>query len=76
MELFSTWYRVISPDGGLWMETSAKSEALAAVRENKGFQLQRLQTFLTSTGWEPWDPADSETESYISAVSLPAEREI
>lgn len=50
--LFSTWYRALK-DGQVWCESRDPDE----VRNAGGDTLLKLETYLTTGAWEPWDGA-------------------
>jgi hypothetical protein len=56
-DAFRTTYRALDRDGQLWCETSDPREVLAST-EGDGpgpFILQKINTFVTSYGWQAWD---------------------
>lgn len=53
-ELYNTWYRVLTPQDSLWMETRNPNEALQEIKEHKDYRIQRLQQYIVSTGWSDW----------------------
>lgn len=46
------WYRILTPDGALWMETSDPDEAIAE-SERTGLPIQR-QWVREERQWRPW----------------------
>ena len=54
------FWRVIDHDGGIWMESSNKAEAVNEARE-KGYDLQRQRRFVLATDhWTVEDIEDHE----------------
>ena len=53
------WYRVLQPNGNLWMETSDRDEAVTASKQT-GWPLERLYVH-TRTQWRRIDPEDQRT---------------
>lgn len=54
-EVFSTWYRSITPDMKTWCESSSPREVIER-SAGKGCTFERYTKCLVSDGWQPWSP--------------------
>jgi hypothetical protein len=52
-EIFKTWYRSLTPDGGLWCESSNPAE-VREMTTGDGYTFQKLDVVTVRTGWRPW----------------------
>lgn len=52
------WYRVIGPDGELWVETRDAAEAVRAAQEQDDWVLQRQARSVVYGPWKDWKPEE------------------
>lgn len=54
LEVFSVWYRSVTPDGKVWCESRDPDEVVEA-SEGKDCTFWQFPTFTVRAGWQPWD---------------------
>ncbi len=50
-----SWYRSLLTGGSVWCETSDPTDSYL-LSDDKPVVMQRLDTYESSSGWQPWEP--------------------
>lgn len=55
-DVFSVWYRSLTPDGKVWCESSDPNDVVAR-SAGKVCRFEKLTTYFVRGDWEQWQPS-------------------
>lgn len=62
-QITQTWYRVLDSNGAVYSEVRDVTDAVADLKTNPGYRLQRAYQITRMTRWNDWTPVSCEDHS-------------